>query len=270
MRHALFVALALPLLAAPAAAQEGGRLASNRPTSGAARPRSTCGAEYVERVTVADSRGVRTPVLDEVARDVSFWFRPATSARVRTASFTVTVGARTGVAITPREGSADTAYQRVARQAVDAAAHEHAFDRLAPDSASGRVQDTVLVHFGADAAGRQLGFTERSVCTAVASDENPRPVFPLELLADIRRNQSYDQGPSGSERTYTRGDVEARFVVDSAGRIDPNTFEVLSATHPAFAREVKRVLPLMRYHPAELAGRPTAQVVEQHFVFTAK
>jgi hypothetical protein len=265
MRLSPFAAVPLLLAATPLLAQDRGRGAAYAAGAPSARPASSCWSEPVEAVLVVDPRGVRNPVLDAVAAEVGFWFRPGISPLVRNTSFTVAVGRRTGVAITPGPISADSAFDRIARNAVDAAAHEHAFDRLAPDSASGQATATVVVHFGEDAAGRQLGFTQRRVCSAVARPESPKPAFPLELTPEWRRNQ--EVGTTGSFRTFTRGEVTARFLVDSTGAIDQSSVTVLGSTHEAFVRELRRVLPLMRYFPAELAGRPAPQVVEQRFDF---
>jgi outer membrane biosynthesis protein TonB len=64
------------------------------------------------------------------------------------------------------------------------------------------------------------------------------------------------------------GEVVARFVVDTAGRVDPGSFRLVSATNPAFVHPVRTSVPRMRYAPAESAGRRIPQVVEQAFRFT--
>ena len=68
-------------------------------------------------------------------------------------------------------------------------------------------------------------------------------------------------------RTFARGSVRAVFVVDSLGAVDVETFHVLQADDPAFVREVRRVLPMMRYFPATIDGRPAPQAIEQLFTF---
>jgi hypothetical protein len=42
----------------------------------------------------------------------------------------------------------------------------------------------------------------------------------------------------------------------------------VSATDEAFAREIQRTLPSLRFVPASIDGRPLAQVVEQDFQFS--
>lgn len=63
------------------------------------------------------------------------------------------------------------------------------------------------------------------------------------------------------------GEVFARFVVDETGRIDMKTFDILSATSPAFANAVRYALERSRFRPAEAAGRKVPQLVEQRFQF---
>jgi protein TonB len=63
------------------------------------------------------------------------------------------------------------------------------------------------------------------------------------------------------------GEVFARFVVSESGRVDMKSFEVISATSPAFANAVRYALERARFQPAEAGGRKVAQLVEQRFQF---
>ena len=65
----------------------------------------------------------------------------------------------------------------------------------------------------------------------------------------------------------TEGQVIAQFVVTEQGRADPETFRVLSSTHPQFTAAVNRALPYMRFNPATIRGKPVSQLVQQLFVF---
>ena len=65
----------------------------------------------------------------------------------------------------------------------------------------------------------------------------------------------------------TEGQVIAQFVVTEKGRADPETFRVLSSTHPQFTAAVNRALPYMRFNPATIRGNPVSQLVQQLFVF---
>jgi TonB family protein len=57
------------------------------------------------------------------------------------------------------------------------------------------------------------------------------------------------------------GEVVAQFVVDTTGRVLPETITAVSSTHPAFADAVRRSLRRSKFRPAILAGRPVRQVM---------
>ena len=226
------------------------------------RRAASCGKQRVESVLVVDSAGNRNPVLDDAAAEVNYWFRPVPAPMVRSTSFTVWLR-HEGAEVTPGTPSGDADFDRSARQAVDAALHEHAFGRLVPGAGEPRLR--VLVHVGEDASGRQLKLTERAVCDATPRESNPRPVFPQEFLPPT-------PGSVASQlvvrtRQITSGEVVARFLVDSLGGVDPASLVVVRSTDPLFVREVKAVLPKLRFYPAAIGGRPVAEEVEQTFDF---
>ncbi|HEU4628894.1 MAG TPA: energy transducer TonB [Gemmatimonadaceae bacterium] len=63
------------------------------------------------------------------------------------------------------------------------------------------------------------------------------------------------------------GAVVVRFVVDTTGRLAPGSLEVVAATDSLFADAVRDALGRARFTPAEVAGRPVPQLVEQRFEF---
>ena len=75
------------------------------------------------------------------------------------------------------------------------------------------------------------------------------------------------QYPEFLRSSGTQGQVIAQFVVTEKGRADPETFRVLSSTHPQFTAAVNRALPYMRFNPATIRGNPVSQLVQQLFVF---
>lgn len=86
--------------------------------------------------------------------------------------------------------------------------------------------------------------------TAVRTAGSAAPAYPPELMME------------GKE-----GGVYLRFVVDTVGRADAASIEVLRSSHPAFTQAVRQALPLMLYTPATIAGRRVRQLVEQNFEF---
>lgn len=64
--------------------------------------------------------------------------------------------------------------------------------------------------------------------------------------------------------------LNARFVVDTLGRIESGSLELTSAEHSAFAAAVRDALANARYRPAEVGGRRVRQQVTQAFVFSLR
>ncbi|HUX34948.1 MAG TPA: energy transducer TonB [Gemmatimonadaceae bacterium] len=107
----------------------------------------------------------------------------------------------------------------------------------------------------ATAAGAADGvYDARQVDRAVMPvDGNPAPRYPERLRS-----------------AHVEGWVTVRFIVDTTGRAEPGSVEVLSATHPLFADAVRDALREARYRPAEAGGRRVRQLVEQRFGFTLR
>jgi hypothetical protein len=85
---------------------------------------------------------------------------------------------------------------------------------------------------------------------AVRVDDGAAPPYPPAMLAQKRE-----------------GSVAVQYVIDTAGRADTATFQVLETTHPDFAESVRRTLPLMRFRPAKMNNNKVRQLVQQLFSF---
>jgi len=86
--------------------------------------------------------------------------------------------------------------------------------------------------------------------SAVRSEGSSAPIYPPELI---------EKGIEGA--------VLTNFVIDTTGRADTTTIEILQATHPLFVESVRTAIPGMRFSPASVQGRKVRQVVEQRFQF---
>lgn len=94
-------------------------------------------------------------------------------------------------------------------------------------------------------------FTIAEVDSAVAVDPaSAAPAYPPALL-----------------KLGIEGSVMVRYVVDSLGRADISTLEVIRATRIEFAVAVREALPLMRFMPAKMGPKAVNQLVEQPFNF---
>lgn len=95
-------------------------------------------------------------------------------------------------------------------------------------------------------------FTANEVDVAARQDSAHlvRPTYPDEL---------HDDGVSGS--------VMAEFVVEASGQVNPETLNVVFASHPLFAESVQEALREAIYMPATRKGYPVRQVVQHEFKF---
>jgi TonB family protein len=61
--------------------------------------------------------------------------------------------------------------------------------------------------------------------------------------------------------------VLVRFVVDTVGRIDMTSVQVLQSTHDLFTRAVRDALESFRFRPAEARGHRVRAMAEMPFEF---
>jgi protein TonB len=66
------------------------------------------------------------------------------------------------------------------------------------------------------------------------------------------------------------GRVDVRFVVDTLGRVESASVQVIDATHALFVESVRAALLRQRFIPAEVAGVRVRQLVTQPFLFTIR
>jgi TonB family protein len=113
-------------------------------------------------------------------------------------------------------------------------------------------------------------FAQAAPPTSLASNTTEEKAFfefQVEKPVASRPGNPHPRYPADSHARSTGGVVTARFVVDTAGRVDITSFEVVSTSDKAFVSVVKDVLPEMRYFPAEISGHKVRQLVEQNFRF---
>jgi len=75
------------------------------------------------------------------------------------------------------------------------------------------------------------------------------------------------QYPESQRSSGIEGEVQAQFVVNESGRVEPGTFKVLNSPNAAFTAAVKNALSGMRFKPAKIGDTKVSQVVQQSFVF---
>ncbi len=221
------------------------------PTVTASRP---CERHTVEGVAATFSTSDSVTALDtalaqRIADEVAFRFEPPRSKTPRRARLEVVLrrnGSISELRFLKRSGL--ERFDREAQYAVESAAAERAFGRLPVSHQGGPLP--VVVLFGEQPTGGSPYVVTHNDCPAWPAPGNPHPGYPEDL-----------------RRAEVAGRVRARFVVDTDGRVELGTFQVLESNHAAFTTAVARVLPQLRYLPAELRGRKIPQVTEQEFSF---
>ena len=74
--------------------------------------------------------------------------------------------------------------------------------------------------------------------------------------------------PEALRQAGIGGHVLVRFTVDTAGRVDMASVQVIESTHPLFTTAVRTVLPTYRFKPSEAGGRRVASTAEMPFEFS--
>jgi hypothetical protein len=93
-------------------------------------------------------------------------------------------------------------------------------------------------------------FSVLDVDEMVRYEGSAAPIYPRDLLA------------IGAE-----GAVQAIYVVDTTGRVDTTTIQVVLSDDPRFTESVRTALGQMRFRPATRAGTRVRQLVQQKFRF---
>jgi protein TonB len=63
------------------------------------------------------------------------------------------------------------------------------------------------------------------------------------------------------------GRVRIRFVVDTTGRVELMSVQVIESTHELFTDAVREILPVLRFKPSEANGRRVRSLAEMPFEF---
>src|SRR5215467_1172493 len=92
--------------------------------------------------------------------------------------------------------------------------------------------------------------------------------FQVERPVAVAPGNSAPRYPDVLVAAKVEGQVLAQFVVDTMGRADTATFKILRSSHVLFSMAVKQNLPLMKFTPAEVAGRKVKQLVQMPFNFS--
>jgi Gram-negative bacterial tonB protein. len=111
------------------------------------------------------------------------------------------------------------------------------------------------------------GGTGSGVVGGIANTNQTYFEFQVEKPAEMLAESPKPKYPSVLESSGIAGEVQAQFVVSSAGKADMDSFKVLKSTNELFTQAVKNVLPRMKFSPAMIGGKAVNQLVQQSFQF---
>lgn len=145
---------------------------------------------------------------------------------------------------------------------------------VAPDFVPLAIPDVDLSRAVTDAsdfatphAPAPAGVGNGSALSALGSGDGVWTAGQVEQAVAVRPGSPTPQYPEMLRSSAVSGSVRMRFVVDSTGRVDFARVTVVHSDHLLFTRAVETALRRTRYLPAQIDGRPVAQLVEQTFAF---
>ena len=116
-------------------------------------------------------------------------------------------------------------------------------------------------------AKRESGFREwigdRDRRAPWLASQVEKPAIPRRRESDAQHTRRL------LERSRVEGTVLAQFVVDTLGRADMRTFQVLASTNDLFSESLRAALAKWRFYPAEAGGRKVKQIVQLPLKFVA-
>jgi protein TonB len=92
--------------------------------------------------------------------------------------------------------------------------------------------------------------------------------FQVEKIVKLDTGNTSPPYPQILKLQGLEGQVVAKFVVDTNGRAEMATFQVLRSEHELFSSSLRRHLPTMRFIPAQVGARKVRQLVQMPFTFS--
>jgi protein TonB len=138
-------------------------------------------------------------------------------------------------------------------------------DKLPPiDPSTGSIPIENLFPTGASASGKHTA-------GPLTGSDFGEPMFASEVDKPVvaREGNSIPVYPSMLESSRVEGSVVVQFVVDTLGRPDMHSLEVLESSNELFVESLRSALPKWRFYPAEAGGRKVNQIVQLPLRFVA-
>lgn len=117
---------------------------------------------------------------------------------------------------------------------------------------------------------------DAAIAPRAADPTTAGPIAAPGVLFDFQVERPASADPSNMPPRYPaalrsagiQGGVTARFVVDTNGRVDTTTIEIVRSDHEGFTAAVREGLPQLRFFPARVAEHPVKQMVTMPFSFS--
>jgi len=90
----------------------------------------------------------------------------------------------------------------------------------------------------------------------------------VEVAVSAIGRQRQPRYPEVLRASHVEGGVSVMFIVDSTGKVEPESFKVIESSHALFEPAVKAAVLAQRFRPAKWRGQQVRQLVQQRFVFT--
>jgi periplasmic protein TonB len=130
--------------------------------------------------------------------------------------------------------------------------------------AQGSASDTVVfVLSGGSHAARQGAVLDLNTSDAPSSGAWTANELMMRMVSSAKPRY-----PESLRQAGIDGRVLVRFTVDTLGRVDMKTLQILQSTHDLFTRAVRDVLSSYRFKPAEIRGKPVTSMAEMPFEFS--
>lgn len=123
----------------------------------------------------------------------------------------------------------------------------------------------------ARSAGADVAATETE---GAAASESPSDAY-ANAFTDVDVDSAAERHPDSAAPVYppdlmrlgVEGHASVRFVVDTTGRVDLESVQIIEASRPEFARAVIDAIPGMKFTPARIGTIKVRQLAEQLFRF---
>ena len=82
-------------------------------------------------------------------------------------------------------------------------------------------------------------------------------------------SQPTPEYPAALQAAGVAGTVMVEFVIDTTGRAEPTSVQMVGSSHPAFEDAARAAVLGARFRPARLSGHPVRQITRQRIRFVA-